>query len=160
MGTDDTSEAQGLLLRGAGQVNVPQPTFGCLRLCALLPSLADGAVLGSAGGHIRLGGFLGTRAWVARDCSSSIAFGAQPTTASEPAEQFPFPISPSRVAVISAAGRGATATPQGLTATAAHNVLPSAGSGVARPADLPAAFVGARTTGAARGITPTTGAPA
>jgi hypothetical protein len=78
------------------------------------------------------------RARAARSRSTSTAGGRQPPTAKVPgttdnlSSPPPSPVTPSRDA-------GATAAPQGLTANAAHNVLPSAGSGVARLADIPAA---------------------
>lgn len=79
---------------------------------------------------------------------------------------------PSRVAVTGVTSHAdATATPSnasGLTANAAHNVFPSAGSGIARLADLSAAVAvlashnraAPRTATHASSLAPTPGAPA
>jgi len=91
---------------------------------APLPFLLDGAMRSTAGASRGCGSFPVPAVGVARDCSPSFT-------------------TPSRGAVTAVTSHGGdcpqgAATPQGLTTTAAHNVPSFAGSGVARPADLPA----------------------
>jgi hypothetical protein len=126
--------------------------------CVRSPSLADGATgtlslrvpTHGAGGPRSAGGLStsGPAAGAARRCSSP----ATPSIATTPRTSGL--AQPSRAAVIGAIARAdaspqGAATPCGLTANPAHNPHPSAGSGAARPADVPALFTvsASRSTG-------------
>jgi hypothetical protein len=113
------------------------------------------------------------RPGAARRCSAPLSFGAQPTTASEPAERFPSAPHPSRAAVTVGASPQGEATPSafgasGLTAVLAHNRARSlrrvahlgftdllTPTGAPRRADLLAPALSAPSLATAPGITAT-----
>jgi hypothetical protein len=105
--------------------------------------VSERALKSSAGGSQRRGASPGPVVRAARGCSTSSASNATafrtPLTVSAST-----PATSNRGAVTSAAGRGAQpkgqASPEGLTATAAHTVPLSVASGKAQPADVTASF--------------------